>query len=691
MSSPHPFRSLIQNVLLSVVSVVVTLGLVEGVARLLEPEDDAPEVASYITDWAQWDGDFYTVKGDALGWPPFEDYNQDGVRDRAHTLEKPEGVRRLVCLGDSTTAGYKIRADEAWPQVLQDLVDASGLGIEVFNVALGGWSTRQELIAYRRIARKYQPDQVLVGICLNDIPELGNNLSRPSPWLTSLYRRSALVRRVVDATAREIRSIEELFEEPDSVRVQAAYERLFDDLMTLRDEVEADGATFGIVVFPFRLQIAPDAPTPLPQEALRAFSALEGIPFLDLLPALQAAGEGAFVDYDHFSPFGSQVVAEQVLASGLIAAPGSDDAPSPQFVPGEGQSLVDQLNDDAAEVRASAAWAMGRLGPAADVALLEERLRDDDPGVRAGAAWSLGRVGARASVSAPALVVTLSDDDPDVRRRAVAALERIRPAAPQVLEPLRQILTDPDASGRAEAARVVAVLGAAGAEAVPDLLALLESDETVARQEAVRALGAVGAGAARAVPALVKALEDPALTWRAADALGSMGPSAADAVAALTERLGDERPNVQWRSAVALGKIGDRASSAGPELARLVRESQANVRLAAVTALARIGADPALRETTFVAALSDDNPEVRSKATNGLRRLGRQGSGAVPALAKALEDPDAWVRVGAARALGRVGSPEGESRAALERALEDADPMVRDHAARALRTLAASQ
>ena len=217
-------------------------------------------------------------------------------------------MRRLICLGDSTTAGYRIRADEAYPQMLQDLFDALGHRIEVFNIALGGWSTRQELIAYRRIARKYGPDHVLVGVCLNDIPELGNNLSRPPSWLAASYRRSALVRRLVDASNREIRSIEELFEHPDSHRVRQAYDRLFDHLRALRDEVHADAATFGVLVFPFRLQVTPDAPPPTPQRTLAAFCADEGIPFLDLLPALEAAGEEAFVDYDHFSPLGSQVV-----------------------------------------------------------------------------------------------------------------------------------------------------------------------------------------------------------------------------------------------------------------------------------------------------------------------------------------------------------------------------------------------
>ena len=116
---------------------------------------------------------------------------------------------RVACLGDSVTLGYGIRPQEAWPQVLEDLLDARGQREEVFNIAFGGWSTRQELIAYRRLARKYRPDQVVLGICLNDIPEMQNNLTRPPRFVRALYGSSALVRAVIGARRREIASVEE--------------------------------------------------------------------------------------------------------------------------------------------------------------------------------------------------------------------------------------------------------------------------------------------------------------------------------------------------------------------------------------------------------------------------------------------------------------------------------------------------
>ena len=44
---------------------------------------------------------------------------------------------------------------ESWPRQLQGALDARQRPVEVLNVALWGWSTREERMAYQRIARRY--------------------------------------------------------------------------------------------------------------------------------------------------------------------------------------------------------------------------------------------------------------------------------------------------------------------------------------------------------------------------------------------------------------------------------------------------------------------------------------------------------------------------------------------------------
>ena len=694
----HRLPPLVENLLLSAATLIVVGGAAEGLCRLFERERQAPPpVAEYITDWGG--SEFATLKSAATGWPPWEDYNSDGLRDREHAVEKPRGARRVACLGDSVTLGYGIRPQEAWPQVLENLIDARGQRAEIFNVAFGGWSTRQELIAYRRVARKYRPDDVLLGICLNDVPEMQNNLTRPPRFVRALYRRSALVRTAIGARRREIASVEELFRDPTAPKVRDAFRLLFADIRALRSDVRADGGRLAVVVFPFRFQVLPGAPAPSAQRAIAEFCASEGIPFLDALPALLDLGAAAFIDYDHFSPAGARRVAETVADSGLLdldeGATRERTASSPRMIaPAAGKpgpallaslraadprertaaaralgnraaepasaipALAAALADPVPEVRASAAWGLGGFGPAAASALpaLAPRLRDDVAGVRAGSAWALGQIGPAAQPAAAALVTLLDDEDESVRWRAGEALAAVGPEPATCLEALRRIVADPGRRGRGEAAGALGHLGPTAAPAVPALVSALGDARNDVRARAAGALGRIGPAAAPAVPVLVRMISDPDNGWRAVDALGAIGPAAAAAVGALTEALMQASGSLRWRAAQALGRIGESAAPAAPALVRALDDGEDNVRLAAARALARMRADPDLVRAPLLRILADPDSRVRAAAARALRRLGPD-----PATERALDerarsDPDETVRAEARHAL-KPGRP----------------------------------
>ncbi len=259
-------RGLLVNLSLSLVVSLVFMAALEGLARVVERAKPAPperEVADYIWDWdAKMPGGFYVMRSEAVGWPPYQEFNGDGLRDRTRAHEKAPGFWRVAVLGDSVTLGADLKAYEAYPQLLEARLQAEGRRMEVMNVGLWGWSTRQERIAWHRIARGYDPDQAILAVCLNDIPELHNNLTRPPGWVVWLHRRSALVRLLVNAEGREIENVERLFLSPDDPRVLEAMEGFFEEVRTLRREVEADGAEFAMVVFPFRFQVSEGAPVP---------------------------------------------------------------------------------------------------------------------------------------------------------------------------------------------------------------------------------------------------------------------------------------------------------------------------------------------------------------------------------------------------------------------------------------------
>ncbi len=613
-------RSLAQNLLLSAASTLAFLVTAEGLARVFERPRTPAHILRGVANWAEWDGEFYTISGG----PRAGEQNLDGVRDRPHAAEKPAGVRRIFCLGDSTTYGQHLHPEQAWPQRLQALLDVHSWGVEVFNVALPGWSARQERLAYRHICRKYRPDQVLLAVCLNDVPDMQNNLARPPRALAWLFSRSALVRHAVDPEARHIQGVRELFEAKDSPSVREGYRRLFAEIRSLRDEVRADGAMFAMIVLPFRFQLAAGAPPPRPQLALATFCAAEQIPFLDLLPAFRRLGEGAFLDDDHPTAGGHELIAAEVIGNGLVAVgdAGEGGLARSASVP-ELQRVLASADPTA---RLQALHSLAQLGPRAADAIPRVTSLLDDPGpqYRAAAARALGQIVRRpAAGTAAKLARTLDDPDPDVRLRAQEALHLIRPLAEECLPELVRILETPEARGREEAARVVGEMGAPARGAVEALVLGLGDSRLAVREEAVGALGAVGPDAAAAAPSLLARIDDPDLRWRVVDALGAIGPAARAAVPALTAALDDEHGDVRRLAARALGRIGPAARSSVPRLVTALADRRDDVRLAAARALRRVDADPRLAAPALERLLKDPNDSLRQEAAATLRRLSR--------------------------------------------------------------------
>ncbi len=97
--------------------------------------------------------------------------NADGFRDYEFSTEKPEGVYRIVVLGDSITFGWLQRQEEIYPKLLEAKLNATaapGRRFEVYNMGVGGYHAGQELELLRAKALRYQPDLIIVGYCAND-------------------------------------------------------------------------------------------------------------------------------------------------------------------------------------------------------------------------------------------------------------------------------------------------------------------------------------------------------------------------------------------------------------------------------------------------------------------------------------------------------------------------------------------
>lgn len=299
-----------KRLLFSLAILVAALGGAELVCRVLGL-GAAHEVAAHVSDWHRMpDGrSFWVVRGPGR--------NADGMRDRDHDVEKAPGLYRIVFLGDSVTVGFGVARSQAYPTIFESFLHQSGVSAEVLNIAVSGWATLQQTTAYEAIARRYHPDHVFLGFCLNDVAEMHNNLTEPpAAVMRFLLRRSALFRWLTSGARREIGHVRELFDDPEAPAVQEGWRLVFDELLRLKELTRADGCDLSVIVFPFRFQLEADAPQPLAQRRLFTFCFEHGVPCLDLLPALSAVGPDAFIDESHLSQAGAAAVAEALIRWG---------------------------------------------------------------------------------------------------------------------------------------------------------------------------------------------------------------------------------------------------------------------------------------------------------------------------------------------------------------------------------------
>ena len=100
--------------------------------------------------------------------------NSLGFRGPETTREKPPGVVRVVCLGDSTTFGIWIErpndlhADVPYPAEVERLARADGLAVEVINAGVLGQTTNAALVQLLTQVVPLHPDVVTVRLGNND-------------------------------------------------------------------------------------------------------------------------------------------------------------------------------------------------------------------------------------------------------------------------------------------------------------------------------------------------------------------------------------------------------------------------------------------------------------------------------------------------------------------------------------------
>ena len=287
-------------------------------SRLLDRDDDAFWKVRFQEQAADLDlsegrlgnGQFHPT----LGWIPRpllrrddkgERTNSKGLRgSREFSYERPDGMRRILLLGDSFTYGYGVGDEEVYAARLAALLP----DWEILNLGVNGYGTDQQYLYWLEEGRRYAPQVVLLGYYVADFHR--NTLS---------FRELAKPRFVVDGDHLRLQplratSLEEVLEE--SRRVESRRLRIADAasfllrltrseprasfeekarltkgiLEMLRDSIRREGAELWVAVIPHG-EVREDPGARRIEEFLANVCADLGVPVIDLVDPIRAQRE----------------------------------------------------------------------------------------------------------------------------------------------------------------------------------------------------------------------------------------------------------------------------------------------------------------------------------------------------------------------------------------------------------------
>ena len=294
----------------------------------------------------------YVLSPNQKGWVDdgFVTTNSRGFRGGEVEIPKPSGRLRIVALGDSVAFGWGVNDADTFCQQLEQqfLARRPDVDIDVVNLAVPGYATRQEVALLERNLAALQPDVVLLGFYENDLPDTmddkdvsGTRISAvkaadgqvlhmspgPSSWIERQARRSRAVYIASHALkglahhgeGKPGSSMElDLLEGRRSPELETAWQRVSAQLETLEASATARGFAAGIVVLPPREQVVGLYPDSEYQKRIGRIAAQLGMFVIDPLPALKArAGHAGslFIPYDrnHPSAAGHRVIAQAIM------------------------------------------------------------------------------------------------------------------------------------------------------------------------------------------------------------------------------------------------------------------------------------------------------------------------------------------------------------------------------------------
>lgn len=190
----------------------------------------------------------------------------------------------------------------------------------------------------------------------------------------------------------------------------------------------------------------------------------------------------------------------------------------------------------------------------------------------------------------PDLIQSLKDSDADVRQSAANALGCLSVAASESVPELLALMNDPVTACRRAAVNALGAIGPASAQTVASITRAVRNDHRAVRAAACRALGAIGLSDSQVIAVLIDAVSDPDSKVRvqASRSLGSVGADSDKAVAALATALLDPTLDVRRNAVIALSAVGSFSDEARTAIEQATRDEDSTVRSVAELACSQV-------------------------------------------------------------------------------------------------------
>jgi lysophospholipase L1-like esterase len=261
--------------------------------------------------------------------------NAQGFRAGYPIVEKPAGTFRIVCLGDSVTFGYRV--PPVWPDKPKDynpewlpfpmLLEKElrranpNRQIEVFPMAVPGYTTHQGLVWLRRDIDYLKPDMVIASFGWNDasLSDVPDRIAIDTRW------SPVALRWLIDhsqAFAHATRWLRSRSGPTPAVRTpvpRVSESEYIDNFKGIVDLARDRRAAVIVIGAPYRDSVTnpPEAQLMMRyRSALKSAMQQSQTPYLEVLELTEAAGsvnEGFFGELIHPNHMGHRLLASELL------------------------------------------------------------------------------------------------------------------------------------------------------------------------------------------------------------------------------------------------------------------------------------------------------------------------------------------------------------------------------------------